>query len=637
MAKRSARQGEGGAPSSPETTSVRTSSAGEVQRQGLRPALGLEELLEVLVEQELLSPKQMRDVQGRATTLRSAVLKARVGSVRSQAAARYDVSPAEVVAASRLQHPQRSHQRIDEHAIAEALARAAGARYLKIDPLKVDNDLVSKTLSRPYARRHVVLPVGRADGELVLAATDPFDSALREALENLIHEPLRYVVSAKCDIIAVIDRVYGFRSKVSQAQERLGAGSRHGALVQLVELRSNDELAAVSSDEHVIAAVDYLLNYAFEQRASDLHLEPRANDAAIRFRIDGILHDIETLPIPVHAAVVSRIKVLAGMNIAERRRPQDGRIKTQRVQGEVELRVSSMATAFGEKIVIRVFDPGVLMTDLRDLGFTDAERERFEKWITCPNGLILVTGPTGSGKTTSLYSTLRYLSGPEINITTVEDPIEMVDPRFCQVQVNPQIDVTFANALRTILRQDPDIIMVGEVRDAETAHMAVQAALTGHLVFSTLHTRNAAGAITRLVELGVEPFLLSSVLRGVVAQRLIRRICEHCAVEGALNPDQVAALAIKVPAERRERLKVRWGEGCVECRHTGLFGRTGAFEMLDIGKRIRTLINEGRDANEINHAGRIEGMESLREAALRKLAEGVTTFEEVARVTADTE
>ena len=387
----------------------------------------------------------------------------------------------------------------------------------------------------------------------------------------------------------------------------------------------------------MVAAVDYLLNYAFEQRASDIHLEPRAKDAVIRFRIDGILHDIETLPLAVHGAVVSRIKVLAGMNIAERRRPQDGRIKTQRAEREVELRVSSMATAFGEKIVVRVFDPSVLMTDLQDLGFTTIERERFEKWITCPNGLILVTGPTGSGKTTTLYSTLRYLSGPELNITTVEDPIEMVDPRFCQVQVNPQIDVTFSNALRTILRQDPDIIMVGEIRDADTANMAVQAALTGHLVFSTLHTRNAAGAVTRLVELGVEPFLLSSVLRGVVAQRLIRRICARCAVEGTLNPDQVAALGLKVPVERRERLIVRWGEGCVDCRQTGLYGRTGVFEMLDVGKRVRALINEGKDANEIDRAARIEGMENLREAALRKLADGLTTYEEVARVTVDTE
>jgi general secretion pathway protein E len=325
------------------------------------------------------------------------------------------------------------------------------------------------------------------------------------------------------------------------------------------------------------------------------------------------------------------------MNIAERRRPQDGRIKTHRSEREVELRVSSMATAFGEKIVIRIFDPSVLLADLQDLGFSPDERERFEQWITCPNGLILVTGPTGSGKTTSLYSTLRYLSGAEINITTVEDPIEMIDPRFCQVQVNPKIDVTFATALRSILRQDPDIIMVGEIRDADTAQMAVQAALTGHLVFSTVHTRNAAGAITRLVELGVERFLLSSVLRGIVAQRLVRRICERCAVESYLNADQVAALGIKVPIERRDHLRVRSGEGCVSCRYTGLFGRTGVFEMLDVGRRVRTLINEGKDANEIHHAGRIEGMEPLRDAAVRKLAEGVTTFEEVARLTTDTE
>ncbi len=609
----------------------------EVQRLGLRTALGLEELLEHLRNQGLLSEEQSRSIEARATTLRSAVLKDRVGSVRSQAATRYDASPAEIVAAAALAHPTESGRRIDEDLIAKALSKASGQPYQKIDPLRVDSELVSKTLSRPFARRHVVVPVLRDAEGLVLAVADPFDTTLRESLETLVREPLRLVVSAKTDIIAIIDRVYGFRSKVSQAEQRLGTSSRGGALVKLVEMRSSDVLAASGNDEHVIAAVDYLLHYAFEQRASDLHLQPRARDAAIRFRIDGILHDIETVPLSVHGAIVSRIKILAGMNIAERRRPQDGRIKTQRAQGEVELRVSSMATAYGEKIVVRVFDPSILMTDVAELGFSTDERERFEKWITCPNGLILVTGPTGSGKTTTLYSTLRYLSGPEINITTVEDPIEMVDARFCQVQVHPQIDVTFANALRTILRQDPDIIMVGEVRDAETAAMAVQAALTGHLVFSTLHTRNAAGAVTRLVELGVEPFLLSSVLRGVIAQRLIRRICPRCAVEGTLNAEQVTALGIKLPAERRERLVVRWGEGCPDCRHTGLYGRTGVFEMLDVGRRVRALINQGRDANEIQHAARIEGMESLREAALRKLAEGATTFEEVARVTADSE
>jgi general secretion pathway protein E len=607
-----------------------------VQRSAARQALSLEEVLEVLEHHGLITAENRAEIEARATTLRSQVLKDRVGSIRSQAASRYDVTPMEIVSAAMLPHPDKQHVRVDEDVIAEALAAESGVPYLKIDSLKIDNDLVVKTLSRPFARHHVVIPVARGRDGLCLTVIDPFDTMLRDTLENLIQEPLHYVVASKRDILAVIDRVYGFRSKVSQAEEQLGEGTRSGKLVQMVEVRSNDELAT-SNDEHVIAAVDYLLNYAYEQRASDIHLEPRMEDAVIRFRIDGILHDIETLPYAVHGAITSRIKVLAGMNIAERRRSQDGRIKTQRADREVELRVSSMATAFGEKIVVRVFDPSVLMADVQELGFSTRERELYEKWVTCPNGLILVTGPTGSGKTTTLYSTLRYLSGPEINITTVEDPIEMVDPRFCQVQVNPQIDINFATALRTILRQDPDIIMVGEIRDHETAQMAVQAALTGHLVFSTVHTRNASGAVTRMAELGVERFLLSSVLRGVLAQRLIRRICGRCAIEGTLNADQITALGLKVPVEKRENLRVRWGEGCSDCRHTGLFGRTGVFEMLDVGRRVRTLINEGRDANAIANAGRIEGMEPLRDAAVRKLAEGVTTYEEVVRLTADSE
>jgi general secretion pathway protein E len=596
--------------------------------------LGLEDLLELLVEQKVLADEAARDVRARATTLRSLVLRDKFGSVRSQAAARYEVSPAEIVAAAAAPLASDPRQRVEEDRIARALAQAAGVEALRIDPLRLDNELITKTLSRPFAKRHAVIAVGREGETLRLALADPFDGMLRESLEAMLQRPLRYVVAPKKDILAVIDRVYGFRTRVTEAGRQLAESNRESALVQLVQLRSADELAA-TNDEHVVAAVDYLLHYAFDQRASDIHLEPRAQDGVIRFRIDGILHDIESVPFAVHAAIVSRIKVLARMDIAERRRPQDGRIKTQRGEEAVELRVSSLATAFGEKIVIRVFDPSVLLADLQELGFTVAERERFERWITSPSGLILVTGPTGSGKTTTLYSTLRYLAGPEINITTIEDPIEMVDPRFCQVQVQPHIDVTFASALRSILRQDPDIIMVGEIRDQETAQMAVQSALTGHLVFSTVHTRDAAGAITRLVELGVERFLLSSVLRGVLAQRLIRRVCARCATDGFLLPDQVVALGLKVPVERRERLRVRFGEGCPECRHTGLYGRTGVFEMLDVGRRVRALVNEGRDASELTHAAKIEGMETLREAAIRKLAEGVTTFEEVARVTGD--
>jgi general secretion pathway protein E len=600
----------------------------------LRPPLSLSELVELLVGAKLISAAQGKDLEARATTLKSRVLKDRVGSVRSQAAARYDASAAEIVAAAALPHAQKEHRKLDEDAIAQCIAGAAKLRYVKIDPLKLDNTLVSKTFSRPFVRRHVVIPIGHENDQLVVAVADPFDATLRETIADVLKRPFTYAVTSKRDILAVADRVYGLRTSIRQAVSELGEKSPTAALVQLVQLRSNEELAS-ANDEHVVAAVDFLLNYAFEQRASDIHLEPRAADAVVRFRIDGILHDIEGYPPAVHAAIVSRVKVMARMDIAERRRPQDGRIKTQRGQQEIELRVSSLPTAYGEKIVVRILDPSVLLADLADLGFAGDEREAYERWITSPSGLILVTGPTGSGKTTTLYSTLRYLSGPEVNITTVEEPIEMLDPRFMQVQVNRKIEVTFASALRAILRQDPDIIMVGEIRDGETAQMAIQAALTGHLVLSTVHTRDAAGAVTRLAELGVERFLLSSVLRGVLAQRLLRRICSHCGVDGYLTPDQVNALGIKVPVERRERLSVRWGEGCVECRHTGLYGRTGVFELLNVGRRVRELIKKGEDATEIARAAKVEGMETLRESALRRLAEGLTTYEEVVRVTSD--
>jgi len=599
-----------------------------------RPPLLLSELTQMLTAAKLLTPQQAKDIEGRETTLRSRVLKERVGSVRSQAAAKYDVSAAEVVAAAALPHAQKEHRKLDEDAIATCIAAAAGLRYVKIDPLKLDNALISKTFSRPFVRRHVVIPIGQEGNNVVLAVADPFDSALRETLADVLRRPFVYAVSSKRDIFAVADRVYGLRTSIKQAASELGERSPTAALVQMVQLRSNEELAS-AHDETVVAAVDFLLNYAFEQRASDIHLEPRQGDAVVRFRIDGILHDIEAFPQAVHNAIISRVKVMARMDIAERRRPQDGRIKTRRGATEIELRVASIPTAFGEKVVVRVLDPGILNADLSDLGFAAPERELFEKWITSPSGLLLVTGPTGSGKTTTLYATLRYLAGPEVNITTVEEPIEMIDPRFVQIQVQRKIELTFATALRAMLRQDPDIIMVGEIRDAETAAMAVQSALTGHLVLSTVHTRDAAGAVTRLAELGVERFLLASVLRGVLAQRLLRRICSHCAVDGHLTPDQVAALGIKVPVERRERLAVRWGEGCVECRQTGLYGRTGVFELLNVGRRVRELIKKGEDATEIARAAKVEGMETLRESALRRLAEGTTTYEEVVRVTTD--
>jgi general secretion pathway protein E len=551
--------------------------------------------------------------------------------VRSQAAARYDASPAEVIAAAGLPHPKHTHRKLDEDTIAECIAKAAGLPYQKIDPLKLDGDLITKTFSRPFVKRNIAIPLKADANSITLAIADPFDSALRETLREASRKPLAFVIASKRDILAIIDRVYGFRDSVSKAKSQLGDGTPAGRLVQMMELRSTDEIAS-SNDENVTSAVDYLLNYAFEQRASDIHIEPRLGDAVVRFRIDGILHDIEVVPLPVHAAITSRVKVLAGMNIAERRRPQDGRIKTQRGSREVELRVASISTAFGEKVVVRVFDPTVLVADLGDLGFSAREREIFERWITSPSGLILVTGPTGSGKTTTLYSTLRYLAGPELNITTVEDPIEMVDPRFCQIQVQSQISLSFATALRAILRQDPDVVMIGEIRDLETAQIAVQASLTGHLVLATLHTNDAASAVTRLADMGVEPYLLSSSLLGVLAQRLVRTLCAACrkpATPG--NAERELLGSVGLPSTTTLHVPV----GCDACNQTGYRGRTGIYELIVADEPVRRAIHDREPESALREAAVRQGAKSLRADGARWVAHGTTSLAELVRVTRD--
>jgi general secretion pathway protein E len=410
-------------------------------------------------------------------------------------------------------------------------------------------------------------------------------------------------------------------------------GSDLGNLEQLVQLKAMDELEA--TDKHVVNAVEYMLHYAFDQRASDIHIEPKREQSQVRVRIDGVLHNVTTLPKVVHAAVVSRIKMLARMDIAEKRKPQDGRIKTGKGEQETELRVSTLPVAFGEKVVIRIFDPTLLLQDLSSLGFYPSEYKLYESFVSRPDGMILVTGPTGSGKTTTLYSSLKYLAGPDVNIVSIEDPIEMVVEEFNQVAVHNRIGITFASTLRTILRQDPDIIMVGEVRDAETAANAVQAALTGHLVFATLHTNDSPSAVGRMLDLEVEPFLLSSTLVGVAAQRLVRMICQHCKKKTFLTPDQINTLRMKMPEKSEKKLPVYYGEGCPACRGTGYYGRTAIYEVMPVSQKIVRLINERADTKEIMKVARLDGMLTLRETAIKKLAQGVTTFEEVVRVTAE--
>ncbi len=591
----------------------------------LRGEFNLAFVLEALRKQGLLTPAQVADVIARETSMRAKLIRERGAGVKRQ-----EASPIEVLSSFAFPLPDRPGLQLDEDSICEAVAPAAGVRYRKIDPLKLDAQLVTQTLSRPWATRHGVLPVERSEAGLVFALSNPFDSELIDSLQRLVGGPIEVVLSSPRDVLRSIDQIYGFDRSVAAAAEEHGASSDISNFEQLVRLSSGRELDA--TDKPVVTAVEYILRYAFDQRASDIHIEAKRNESHVRMRIDGILHTVNKVPRAVHMPIISRIKMLARMDIAEKRRPQDGRIKTDRGGREVELRVSTIPTAFGEKVVMRVFDPDLAVQDLSQTGFQSDELTLFESWIGHPHGLILVTGPTGSGKTTTLYSALKALTGPDVNVTTIEDPIEMVFEAANQIQVQPKIDLDFAAALRHILRQDPDIIMVGEIRDRETAQNAIQAALTGHLVLSTLHTNNASDALTRLVDLGVEPFLVASSLVGVMAQRLVRLVCPNCAQSQQPTTDQLASAGAELSAFGTAP-NFRRGKGCPKCRQTGFLGRTGIFEMLDVSEPIRALILKNATAAEIAGLASSKGMRLLRQAGLARVAQGVTTIEEVVRVT----
>ncbi|MGH8505036.1 MAG: GspE/PulE family protein, partial [Stenotrophobium sp.] len=420
-------------------------------------------------------------------------------------------------------------------------------------------------------------------------------------------------------------------AKSVRAAQKAGSGNSAASFEQLVELgKTNKQLDA--NDQGVVQVVDWLWQYAFDQRASDIHLEPRRDTGNIRFRIDGILHEVYQVPASVMIAVTSRIKILSRLDVAEKRRPQDGRIKTRSPSGkEIELRASSLPTAFGEKLVLRIFDPEVLVKDFSALGFSAKDERIWRDMIDRPHGIILVTGPTGSGKTTTLYSTLKQLATPEVNVCTIEDPIELVEPSFNQMQVNAGIDLNFADGVRALLRQDPDIIMVGEIRDLETAEIAVQAALTGHLVLSTLHTNDASSAIVRLLELGVPHYLIKATLIGVVAQRLVRRLCKHCKRPVEIREGRwrevCGNLALPLPAEVFE------AAGCLECRETGYLGRQGLYEMMPLGESLQQLIHEHTDFNSLRSVALKQGLLPLRAAGLQKVSQGETTLEEVLALT----
>lgn len=519
---------------------------------------------------------------------------------------------------------------ISVEALTSWMAAKSGLSYQHIDPLKLDvHAITGLNLPLAYLERFNIMPVKVSDDQVLMATAEPFVDEWVKELSQVLQKKIERVIVNPADIQRYRHEFFALAESVKGASDGRTSTSHISDFEQLVTLGRAGKLDA--SDQHVVHIVDWLLQYAFNQRASDIHLEPRREKADIRFRIDGILHHIYQIPLNVMNAVTSRIKVLGRMDVAEKRRPQDGRLKTVTPHGEeVELRLSTMPTTFGEKLVMRIFDPEALKKSFQELGFSDDELKTWRGMVERPHGIILVTGPTGSGKTTTLYSTLKHLSRPELNVCTIEDPIEIVDPKINQMQVQPAIDVTFASGVRTLLRQDPDIIMVGEIRDLETAEIAVQASLTGHLVLSTLHTNDSATAVTRLLDLGVSDFLIQATLLGVTAQRLVRTLCPFCKEPGPIEEKSWHLLTS--PWKIKKPDNVYQPVGCTECRRTGYLGRTAIFEIMLITPELADLVNSSINLETLRRQSIKDGMRPLRLSGANAVVSGLTTPEEVFKV-----
>ncbi len=543
--------------------------------------------------------------------------------------------PLEFLAAQQLDDLQRPGKKLDLETLTVWLAERAGQPYLRIDPLKIDVAAVTPLMSYAFAQRHSILAVAVDASAVTIASSQPFVHGWEANLTHVLKRPIKRVVANPTDIQRFTVEFYRLAKSVSGASSTDQKISGVGNFEQLLNLGASDQ-EPDANDSHIVNIVDWLFQYAFQQRASDIHIEPRREQGTVRFRIDGVLHNVYQFPPQVTMAVVSRLKSLGRMNVAEKRKPQDGRVKTKTPDGgEVELRLSTLPTAFGEKMVMRIFDPEVLLKGFDQLGFSADDLRRWQSMTSQPNGIILVTGPTGSGKTTTLYTTLKQLATPEVNVCTIEDPIEMIEGAFNQMQVQHNIDLTFASGVRALMRQDPDIIMVGEIRDLETAEMAIQAALTGHLVLSTLHTNDAPSAITRLLELGVPHYLLKATLLGVMAQRLVRTLCPHCKAPMQLDADDWSALTkpwnAPLPSTAQRAV------GCLECRDTGYRGRAGVYEIMLLNDAIKPLITADTDIVALRRQAFKDGMRSLRLSGAQKIAAGLTTVEEVLRVTPQSE
>jgi len=541
--------------------------------------------------------------------------------------------PLTAIAQCKLLSNQPPHRLLTLDILTEWCAAKVGLPFIRIDPLKIDFTRVADVMSASYAARFNILPVDMNATTLTVATADPFAIEWENEIARISRRRIELVLANPLDIAQYISQFFSLAKSIRDASKTNAQDvALRNNFEQLVEMgKANKQFDA--NDQHIVNIVDWLWGYAFEQRASDIHLEPKREFAAVRFRIDGVLHQVYQVPAAVMLAMTARIKLLGRMDVIEKRRPQDGRIKTRTHSGqEVELRLSTMPTAFGEKLVMRIFDPEVVVKTLPELGFPPVDAQRWDALTNRPHGIILVTGPTGSGKTTTLYTTLKALATNEVNVCTVEDPIEMVEASFNQMQVQPGIDLSFADGVRALMRQDPDIIMVGEIRDLATAEMAIQAALTGHLVLSTLHTNDAPSAIMRLLELGVPDYLLEATMIGVMAQRLVRTLCSECkAPDGELNDDvwQSIGGAWNLPKPETVYRPI----GCPECRQTGYRGRTGLYELLTVSEEFTQLIGASTDLQALRQQSVADGMKPLRIAGAMKIMEGVTTAEEVLKVT----
>ncbi|MDD9959151.1 MAG: GspE/PulE family protein [Gammaproteobacteria bacterium] len=528
---------------------------------------------------------------------------------------------------------QNSGRMLDIESLTMALSKQCGQDYYRIDPLKIDVAKVTQVMQHKFSQLHEILAVEDNNDEVVIASAEPYMDSWESVIEQVTGKKLRRVVSNPIDINRLTTEFYSVSRSIQGATAGISQLKGIGNLEQMLELGNIKEPEA--NDQHIVNVVDWLLQYAFEQRASDIHIEPRREKGNIRFRIDGVLYSVYALPMAAMNAVTSRLKILGRMNVAEKRKPQDGRIKTKSPNGdEIELRLSTLPTAFGEKLVMRIFDPEVLLKPFEELGLINDDLLRWQNIIQNNHGIVIITGPTGSGKTTTLYSTLKTLATEEVNVCTIEDPIEMVEDSFNQMQVQENINLNFADGVKALLRQDPDIIMIGEVRDLATAEMAIQASLTGHLVFTTLHTNDVPSAITRLLELGVPPYLIKATVIGIVAQRLVRTLCPSCKQAEEIQPDAWDTLTkswkVKLPQNAFS------AGSCIDCRETGFKGRQGIYEVMPFTESLHEYADDKGDLPALRKQAYKEGMLSLRLSGAQKVAAGYTTVNEVLRVTPET-